>query len=92
MKSPNAVVAFPETRVRRREHELAFLPAALEIVGVAMPTAAVTVPFPSMRSAVNVVVLPTLGAIVPAFGGVSDHVADTGTTFPYESLPATVKR
>src|SRR5216684_5917044 len=33
MKSSNAVVAFPETRVRRRrEHELAFLPAALEIV------------------------------------------------------------
>src|SRR5216684_4118092 len=33
MKSSNAVVAFPETRVRRRrEHELALLPAALEIV------------------------------------------------------------
>src|SRR6266853_1215196 len=34
MKSSNAVVAFPEARVlrRRREHELAFLPAALEIV------------------------------------------------------------
>src|ERR1041385_6318210 len=34
MKSANAVVAFPETRAvrRRREHELAFLPAALEIV------------------------------------------------------------
>src|SRR6202158_5573786 len=34
MKSSNAVVAFPEARAlrRRREHELAFLPAALEIV------------------------------------------------------------
>lgn len=33
MKSSNAVVAFPEEkRVRRRDHELAFLPAALEIV------------------------------------------------------------
>jgi hemolysin D len=34
MQSSNAVVPFPETRAlrRRREHELAFLPAALEIV------------------------------------------------------------
>src|SRR6266700_979038 len=32
MKSSNAVVAFPEARARRRQHELAFLPAALEIV------------------------------------------------------------
>ena len=33
MKSPNAVVAFSEARARRRrDHELAFLPAALEIV------------------------------------------------------------
>src|SRR6266700_1862810 len=32
MKSSNAVVAFPEARARRRDHELAFLPAALEIV------------------------------------------------------------
>src|SRR5258708_16307242 len=34
MQSSNAVVAFPETRAlrRRKEHELAFLPAALEIV------------------------------------------------------------
>ena len=31
-KSSNAVVPFPEKRVRRRDHELAFLPAALEIV------------------------------------------------------------
>src|SRR5437764_394279 len=31
-KSSNAVVQFPEKRVRRRDHELAFLPAALEIV------------------------------------------------------------
>src|SRR5881398_2329920 len=28
----NAVVPFPEKAVRRRDHELAFLPAALEIV------------------------------------------------------------
>jgi hemolysin D len=33
MKSPNAVVAFSDARARRRrDHELAFLPAALEIV------------------------------------------------------------
>src|SRR5260370_34336422 len=32
MKSSNAVVAFPDAGARRREHELAFLPAALEIV------------------------------------------------------------
>src|SRR5437660_10031522 len=32
MKSSNAVIAFPAARARRREHELAFLPAALEIV------------------------------------------------------------
>src|SRR5258708_24117939 len=32
MKSSNAVVAFPDAGVRRRDHELAFLPAALEIV------------------------------------------------------------
>src|ERR1044071_7383350 len=31
-RSSNAVVAFPEKRVRRLNHELAFLPAALEIV------------------------------------------------------------
>src|SRR5437763_11165916 len=31
-KSSNAVVPFPEKRVRRLNHELAFLPAALEIV------------------------------------------------------------
>jgi hemolysin D len=30
--SSNAIVAFPEKGVRRRNHELAFLPAALEIV------------------------------------------------------------
>src|SRR6266404_2788523 len=32
MKSSNAIVAFPDAGARRREHELAFLPAALEIV------------------------------------------------------------
>src|SRR5271169_3742461 len=33
MKSPNAIVAFPDARARRRrDHELALLPAALEIV------------------------------------------------------------
>src|SRR5947207_6716117 len=32
VKSSNSVVAFPEKRVRSRDHELAFLPAALEIV------------------------------------------------------------
>src|SRR5258708_36101645 len=32
MKSSNAVFAFPEAGARRRDHELAFLPAALEIV------------------------------------------------------------
>ncbi len=32
MKSPNAVVALPDAPARRRDHELAFLPAALEIV------------------------------------------------------------
>src|SRR5438093_1165787 len=32
MRSANAVVPFPEKRIRRRDHELAFLPAALEIV------------------------------------------------------------
>jgi len=32
MSSPRAVIAFPGANVRRREHELAFLPAALEIV------------------------------------------------------------
>jgi hemolysin D len=32
MKSSNAIVAVPDAAVRRRDHELAFLPAALEIV------------------------------------------------------------
>ena len=32
MKSANAVVAVPDRGVRRRDHELAFLPAALEII------------------------------------------------------------
>src|SRR5438552_1796923 len=32
LKSSSAVVAFPEGRIRRRDNELAFLPAALEIV------------------------------------------------------------
>src|SRR5713226_9803309 len=32
MKSSNAVVAFPDAGTRRRDHELAFLPAAVEIV------------------------------------------------------------
>jgi hemolysin D len=32
MSSPHAVVVLPEKRARRRSHELAFLPAALEIV------------------------------------------------------------
>src|SRR5229473_1624680 len=32
MKPSNAVVAFPDAGARRRDHELAFLPAALEIV------------------------------------------------------------
>src|SRR5216683_2307576 len=32
MKSSNAVVAFPDAGTRRRDHELAFLPAALEVV------------------------------------------------------------
>jgi hemolysin D len=32
VKSSNAIVAFPDTGARRRDHELAFLPAALEIV------------------------------------------------------------
>jgi len=32
MKSSNAIVAFPDAGVRRRDHELAFLPAALEII------------------------------------------------------------
>jgi hemolysin D len=31
-KSANAVIAFPDKRARRRDYELAFLPAALEIV------------------------------------------------------------
>ena len=31
-KSSNGVVPFPNKRLRRRDHELAFLPAALEIV------------------------------------------------------------
>jgi len=32
MKSSNAIIAIPDAAVRRRDHELAFLPAALEIV------------------------------------------------------------
>src|SRR5260370_34150658 len=32
MKSSNAIVAVPDAGARQREHELAFLPAALEIV------------------------------------------------------------
>jgi len=31
-QASQAVVPFPEKRIRRRDHELAFLPAALEIV------------------------------------------------------------
>src|SRR5438874_2935860 len=32
MRAANAVIPFPEKGIRRRDHELAFLPAALEIV------------------------------------------------------------
>jgi hypothetical protein len=61
--------------------------AEAESVAAFEPSAAVIVPSPSVRKAVNVVVLPVRGAIVPSFPGESDQVADTGNKFPNESRP-----
>ena len=48
-KSSNAVVPFPDKRVRRRDHELAFLPAALEIVETPPSPTPVSVFYPQNR-------------------------------------------
>ena len=60
--------------------------AVPETVPASLLTTAVTVASPVLRKVVTVVVRPVLGEIFPTVGGVSDHAADTGTMFPYESV------
>src|SRR5712691_9151409 len=67
MKSSNAVVAFPEARARRRDHELAFLPAALEIVE--------TPPSPIGRAIGATIIAVFMLALVWACLGTVDIVA-----------------
>ena len=62
--------------------------AVAENVPVSVTTEALTLPGPSLRGAVKVVVLPAAGESVPVAGGVSDQVAETGKSFPKTSEPA----
>src|SRR6202162_5372726 len=77
MKSSNAVVAFPEARAlrRRREHELAFLPAALEIVE--------TPPSPTGRAiGATIIAVFVLGLAWACFGTVDIVAAASGKIIP----------
>src|SRR5438046_8312253 len=67
MKSSNAVVAFPDAGTRRRNHELAFLPAALEIVE--------TPPSPIGRAIGATIIAVFLAALAWACLGTVDIVA-----------------
>src|SRR5437868_10752886 len=75
-KSSNAVVPFPEKRVRRRDHELAFLPAALEIVE--------TPPSPVGRAIGATIIAVFVLALVWACIGTVDIVA----TAPGKIIPS----
>jgi hemolysin D len=76
MKSSNAVVAFPDAGARRRrDHELAFLPAALEIVE--------TPPSPIGRAIGATIILLFCAALFWAWWGTIDIVASaTGKIVP----------
>src|ERR1700692_2123012 len=77
MKSSTAVIAFPETRAlrRRREHELAFLPAALEIVE--------TPPSPIGRAiGASIIALFVLALLWACLGHVDIVATATGKIIP----------
>src|SRR5260221_14067034 len=76
MKSSNAIVAFPDAGARRREHELAFLPAALEIVE--------TPPSPIGRAIGATIIAVFLLALAWACLGTVDIVA----TAPGKIIPS----
>jgi hemolysin D len=75
-KSANAVIAFPDKRARRREYELAFLPAALEIVE--------TPPSPIGRAIGATIITVFLLALAWACFGTVDIVA----TAPGKIIPS----
>src|SRR5690349_2686177 len=75
-QASQAVVPFPEKRVRRRDHELAFLPAALEIVE--------TPPSPIGRAIGATIISVFVLAIVWACLGTVDIVA----TAPGKIIPS----
>src|SRR5438876_7441156 len=75
-KSLNAVIAFPEKRASRRDHELAFLPAALEIVE--------TPPSPTGRAIGATLIAVFVLAIAWACLGTVDIVA----TAPGKIIPS----
>jgi hypothetical protein len=64
--------------------------AVADKVPVSIGKEAVTVASPSVRKAVKVPVLPSVGEIEPMRAGVSDHVAETGKRLPKESRPDAV--
>src|SRR5260221_14571191 len=75
MKSSNAIVAFPDTGARRNQHELAFLPAALEIVE--------TPPSPIGRAiGITVVSLFCLALAWASFGSVDIVASASGKIIP----------
>src|SRR5215510_4583802 len=75
MKSAKNVVPLPDARVRRSKHELAFLPAALEIVE--------TPPSPTGRTIGATIILLFCAALVWAWWGTVDIVASaTGKIVP----------
>src|SRR5438270_10784801 len=76
MKSSNAVVAFPDVGTRRRNHELAFLPAALEIVE--------TPPSPIGRAIAATIIAVFVLALAWACLGTVDIVA----TAPGKIIPS----
>src|SRR5262249_12409505 len=76
MTSAKKVVAFPKPRVRRREHELAFLPAALEITE--------TPPSPTGRALGAIILALFCAAIAWASIGTVDIVA----TAPGKIIPS----
>jgi hemolysin D len=75
-KSANAIVAFPDKWVRRRTHELAFLPAALEIVE--------TPPSPIGRAIAATIIAVFILALAWACIGTVDIVA----TAPGKIIPS----
>src|SRR5438874_2926329 len=75
MRAANAVIPFPEKGIRRRDHELAFLPAALEIVE--------TPPSPIARAIGATIISVFVLALIWACLGTVDIVATaTGKIIP----------